>query len=121
MRLAEAACTLPPGITPATVIVRHWHGRVPVSRGAEYLGLMREVAIPDYRRTAGNVGAFCWHRTCGDVLEVVMVSWWRDYESIRSFAGNDISVARYYPFDGDFLLEMEPHVAHFESFGSSGE
>lgn len=99
------------------LIVRHWHGRVPASRGAEYLDLMRTVAIPDYRGIDGNLGAFCWHRTIGDVLDVAMVSWWRDYDCIRAFAGEDIAVAKYYPFDAEFLIEMEPHVTHFESFG----
>jgi hypothetical protein len=30
------------------------------------------------------------------------------------FAGDDIEVARYYPEDEDFLLELEPHVVHHE-------
>ena len=107
----ESGPSLPP------LIVRHWHGRVPASRGREYLELMRTVAIPDYRGIDGNLGAFCWHRTVGDVLDVVMVSWWRDYDCIRAFAGEDIAVAKYYPFDAGFLIEMEPYVTHFESFG----
>lgn len=99
------------------MIVRQWHGRVPAGRGEEYLELMRSLAIPDYRRTEGNLGAFCLHRYTGDVLDVTMVSWWRDYAAIAAFAGDDISVAKYYDFDADFLLEMEPHVTHYEGSG----
>jgi len=98
-------------------IVRVWHGRVPSALGPDYLALMESVAIPDYRRIDGNMGAFCWHRTVGDVLEVSMVSWWRDLAAIRGFAGEDITAAKYYPFDAQFLLEMEPHVTHFDCFG----
>jgi hypothetical protein len=36
-----------------------------------------------------------------------MVTFWDSEEAIRAFAGNDISVAKYYDFDKDFLLEME--------------
>lgn len=33
-----------------------------------------------------------------------------------AFAGSDISVAKYYPDDADFLLEFEPTVEHFEAY-----
>jgi hypothetical protein len=29
--------------------------------------------------------------------------------SIQRFAGDDYTRARYYDFDSDFLIEMEPH------------
>lgn len=99
------------------MIVRQWHGRVPATRGEEYLGLMKSLAIPDYRKIEGNLGAFCLHRYVGDVLDVTMVSWWRDYAAITAFAGEDITVAKYYDFDAGFLLEMEPHVTHYEATG----
>jgi hypothetical protein len=47
------------------MIARRWHGRVPATKAEEYLGLMRDVALPDYRSTAGNLGAWCLHRREG--------------------------------------------------------
>ena len=35
-------------------------------------------------------------------------------EVIHVFAGEDINRAKYYDFDPNFLLELEPTVAHFE-------
>jgi hypothetical protein len=32
------------------------------------------------------------------------------------FAGRDIDRAKYYDFDKDFLLELEPTVRHYEVF-----
>lgn len=98
-------------------VVREWRGRVPGELSEGYLALMQTVAIPDYRRIEGNQGAFCWHRRDGEAVEVTMVSWWRDLDCIRAFAGDDISIAKYYPFDADFLLEMDPHVTHYTCFG----
>jgi len=36
--------------------------------------------------------------------------------AIRAFAGDDISVAKYYDLDNDFLLELEPCPAHYEMY-----
>ena len=96
------------------MIARRWHGRVPASRGPDYLRLMREVALPDYRSIAGNRGAWCLRRLDGDVVHFEMLTFWDDEDAIRRFAGDPIEVAKYYDFDDDFLLEKESHVLHFE-------
>ena len=97
------------------MIARRWHGRVPDAKADEYLALMRDVALPDYRGTPGNRGAWCLHRVEADVVHVETFTLWDDEAAIRRFAGDDIEAARYYDFDGDFLLELEPFVVHFEA------
>lgn len=96
------------------MIARRWHGRIPAAKADAYLKLMREVGIADYRATSGNTGAWCLHRAEGDIVHVEMFTLWEDEAAIRRFAGEDIAVAKYYDFDGDYLLEKEPHVLHFE-------
>jgi hypothetical protein len=96
------------------MIARRWHGRVPSEKADEYLRLMKEVGLADYRATEGNRGAWCLHRPEGDVVHVEMFTLWDDLEAIRRFAGDDLLKAKYYDFDPDFLLELEPEVTHFE-------
>ena len=96
------------------MIARRWHGRVPATRADEYLKLMTDVGLADYRSTQGNRGAWCLHRKEGDVLHVEMLTLWDDFEAIRRFAGDELTKAKYYDFDADFLLELEPSVTHFE-------
>lgn len=103
------------------MIARRWHGRVLARKAPEYLQLMRDVAIPDYRSIAGNRGAWCLHRTEGEVLHVEMLSFWSNEAAIRAFAGEDIAAAKYYEFDDLFLIEKEPHVLHFELISGSGD
>ncbi len=100
-----------------TFIVRRWHGRVRHGDVEEYLRLMNEVAIPDYRKTPGNLGAFCLHRLENDIAHIEMLSLWRNIHDIAVFAGDDVGLARYYPFDDRFLLEKEPFVEHFVASG----
>jgi hypothetical protein len=44
----------------------------------------------------------------GDTAHFLMVTFWESEEAIRAFAGDDISVAKYYDFDKDFLIGLEP-------------
>jgi hypothetical protein len=99
------------------MIARLWHGAVPLEKSAEYLHRMRTVALPDYKGTPGNRGAYCLHRVEGDVAHFQMLTFWDDVEAIKRFAGEDYELAYYYDFDDDFLLEKEFHVLHFELYG----
>ena len=96
------------------MIARRWHGRVPGERAAEYLQLMAEVGLPDYRWTRGNRGAWCLFRRDNGVVHVEMFTLWDDLSAIRRFAGDDLAKAKYYDFDPAYLVEMEPEVVHFE-------
>ena len=98
------------------MITRIWHGRTAAAKADEYLHLMRTVAIPDYRATPGNKGAYALRRIEGDIAHFLMLTFWESEDAIRAFAGNNISVAKYYDFDNNFLLEMEPVSSHYETF-----
>ncbi len=52
------------------MIARRWHGRIPADKGDEYLRLMKDVGLADYRSTEGNRGAWCLHRREGHVVHV---------------------------------------------------
>jgi hypothetical protein len=95
------------------MIARIWHGRVPLSKSEEYLRRMRSVALPDYRSIEGNLGAYCLHRIEADIAHFEMLTYWRDFDAIKRFAGDDPEVAKYYDFDSSFLLELEAKVRHY--------
>jgi heme-degrading monooxygenase HmoA len=82
----------------------------------EYLNLMRTVAIPDYRSIPGNKGAYALRRIEGDTAHFLMVTFWESGDAVRAFAGDDISVAKYYDFEKSFLLELEPTSSHYETY-----
>jgi heme-degrading monooxygenase HmoA len=96
------------------MIARIWHGIVPTSKSAEYLELMQKFAVRHYTATQGNRGARCVHRTEGGVTHFVNLTFWDDFDAIKRFAGEDYDRTRYYDFDPDYLIEMEPHVQHYE-------
>jgi heme-degrading monooxygenase HmoA len=98
------------------MITRIWYGRTTAAKSDEYLSLMRTVAITDYRSIPGNKGAHALRRIEGDTAHFLMVTFWESEDAIRAFAGDDISVAKYYDFDKGFLLELEPSSTHYETY-----
>jgi len=47
------------------------------------------------------------------------LTFWKDIDSIKVFAGEEVEVTKYYPEDQDFLLEFEPNVIRYEVVGRS--
>ena len=48
-----------------------------------------------------------------------MLTFWDDSDAIKLFAGNDYSLAKYYDFDSDYLIEMEARVRHYDVYAET--
>ncbi len=101
------------------MITRIWHGRVPASKAKAYREFLNARAIPDYRSVDGNISVHILERAEGEVTHFITLTFWKDMQSIKAFAGEDAETAKYYPEDKDFLLEFEPKVVHYEVVGHS--
>ena len=94
------------------MIARSWHGRVRAERADEYYAYILRTGLADYRATPGNQGVLVQRWTEGDVSHFLLTTLWDSIDSIKQFAGEDYTAARYYPEDDHFLLEREPGVTH---------
>ena len=101
------------------MIVRMWHGRVPTSKAQAYRKFLSDRAIPDYQSVVGNFSVHILERKEGDVTHFVTMTFWKNMNAIRSFTGDDVELAKYYPEDKGFLLEFEPKVVHYKIVGGS--
>jgi heme-degrading monooxygenase HmoA len=93
-----------------------WHGRTRAARADAYLAFLQQRALPDYRGTPGNLAAWILRRDDGDATHFITLTHWESVQAIEAFAGADISRAKYYPEDADFLLEFEPTVQHSDVY-----
>lgn len=98
------------------MIARTWHGRTKSFDAGIYRNYVISTGVHDLTSTKGNLGVQIWQKTEADITHIWVVSFWDDYDSIRSFAGNEIEMARYYDNDRYYLLELEPHVQHYETW-----
>jgi heme-degrading monooxygenase HmoA len=96
------------------MIARRWCGRVRAADYDAYLAYVEETGVAALRATPGNQGVEIFrHRDdATDTAEFEVVSYWRDRDSIAAFAGDDISVARFFPDDDRYLVERELTVRH---------
>ncbi|HLF74596.1 MAG TPA: hypothetical protein VI524_09630 [Anaerolineales bacterium] len=101
------------------MIARMWHGRVQTSKAEAYREFLNARAIPDYRSAAGNLSVHILERRDGNITHFITLTFWKDLNAIKAFAGQDAEAAKYYSEDQDFLLEFEPKVAHYEVVGQS--
>ena len=101
------------------MIARMWHGRVPASKAEAYRKFLNDRAIPDYQSVEGNLSVHILERTERDITHFITLTFWKDLDSIKAFAGDEVETAKYYPEDSDFLLEFEPTVVHYEVVGQS--
>ena len=96
------------------MIARMWRGRTPASKADSYLEYLRETGVKEYSATDGNRGVLVLRWVSGGEAEFLLISLWESQDAIRTFAGEDLDRAVYYPQDDEFLLEREPTVAHYE-------
>jgi heme-degrading monooxygenase HmoA len=99
------------------MIARTWHGAVPAAKAEAYYEFLLRSGVPDYQATHGNRGVFVLRRMDGETAHYLLLTLWDSLESIMSFAGEDVERARYYPEDGEFLLERELNVTHYDVLG----
>ena len=97
-------------------ILREWRAEIRREMKNEYVNYVLETGIAAYRATPGNLGAVVATRDLDEKRsEIVTLSWWVDKSSIRSFAGEDIGRARYFPEDDRYLLTRPEWVQHYDS------
>lgn len=98
------------------MIARIWHGRTKKQDYEAYTAFLKNVAIPDYRRTSGFKKLSFLRKIDQDTAHFTLITYWENIEVIKNFAGEDYEKAKYYPEDQNFLIEFEENVTHFEVF-----
>tara|TARA_R110002111_G_C5853963_1_gene359996 strand:- start:158 stop:601 length:444 start_codon:yes stop_codon:yes gene_type:complete len=99
------------------MIAREWKCRVPEAHGEGFTGYLYETGIKDSSATSGFLGAQIFRRALSAKIELTLITYWDSLESIKAFAGNDISQARLYPEDEVYELEPDLLVQHYEVIG----
>jgi heme-degrading monooxygenase HmoA len=96
------------------MIARIWKGVTQAERADEYYEYIKITGIPGLTQTAGNKGVYVFRRLVNNEAHFMMISLWDSLEAIKTFAGEDISQARLYPDDEEFLIQHDSNVAHYD-------
>lgn len=78
------------------------------------LAFLRRRSTADYSVVSGNLAVYLLRREEGDISHFLTLTHWVSVQAIEAFAGEDITRAKYYAEDANFLLDFEPTVQHYE-------
>ncbi|TBL79224.1 hypothetical protein EYY80_29105, partial [Klebsiella oxytoca] len=71
------------------MIVRTWHGCVPVAFGDAFAGHLQATGVQPSRRIAGHAGAFVRREPPGAWEHFFLAPYWNDLDAIIAFAGDE--------------------------------
>jgi heme-degrading monooxygenase HmoA len=96
------------------MILRSWHGAVPIQYGDSFNMHLHSTGIAEAKALPGNLGVFVKRVTQDDFEHFFLLTYWDGWESIRWFAGESLNIAVTYPEDDQFELISDPIVLHQE-------
>ncbi len=93
--------------------MREWRGWVPNAKAKDYVRVLEQTGLKDLAATPGNRGTILLQTVVGEETEFVLMSLWQSEAHIRAFAGADVTLARYYPEDDDYLTFKAKRIRHY--------
>ncbi|WP_299275147.1 antibiotic biosynthesis monooxygenase [uncultured Psychroserpens sp.] len=98
------------------MIARIWKGKTQLKHLEAYTAFMKSRAIPDYKKTNGFIKLIFLKRTDNDFAYFELLTFWKNMEVIKNFAGDDFERAKYYPEDKNYLIDFPEKVTHYQVF-----
>jgi heme-degrading monooxygenase HmoA len=98
----------------SAMVARTWRGATARHDADAYLDYLDRTGVAECRATPGNCGVMVLRRPVGEETEFLFISYWDGEDSIRAFAGNDISRARFFAEDDRYLTQRDEVVRHYE-------
>ena len=96
------------------MIVRTWSAVASAEGAGNYSRYFTGTLLPELRRLPGFEGAYLLRRDLGSdsTVELTTHTFWESPEAIRSFAGDDITVAIVEPEARAMLLDFDRTATH---------
>ncbi len=96
------------------MIVRTWHGFVPLQHAEGFARHLELTGVEHARGIPGNRGALVRQENQGEWAHFFLATYWQDLAAVKAFAGEDYHVAVTYPDDDAFELLSDPYVFQHE-------
>jgi len=106
---------------PKRMVARLWHGRTLTAKADDYEKYLQASGVKKILATEGNHGIEVLRHTDGAQTDFIVISYWESIEAVQRFAGADYRKAVLLPRDGEYLIDVEPEVAHYEVVRAGGK
>jgi hypothetical protein len=102
------------------MIVREWRAQATAAGLEAYQGYAKAELVRALATIDGFLGHLMTSRPCDGGFDICMLTFWRDLEAIRAFAGPQIEVAVVEPEARAVLSRFDDAVRHWQARSSSG-
>jgi heme-degrading monooxygenase HmoA len=97
------------------VIARVWSARTTTARAPAYADHLRAHVLPALRGLEGYAGAQLLERDASGATEIIVITYWRSLDAVRSFAGADMEQAVVAEEAAALLTDFDRRVRHYEA------
>jgi heme-degrading monooxygenase HmoA len=95
------------------VIAREWKCKCPNTKKENFIEYLYKTGVNEASKTSGFLGFQIFLRDIQGKSEITLITFWDKIESIKTFSGEDIDVAKLYPEDEKFDIEPDLSVKHY--------
>ena len=95
------------------MIVRTWHGCVPLKHANSFAKHLDKTGVEHSKSIEGNLGSFIKRVTQDQWEHFFLATYWLDIDSIKKFAGENYHIAVTYKDDEIYELISDPYVFQF--------
>lgn len=98
------------------MIARVWKGQTKTEHSEVYTKIIIERDIPDYKKTDGFIKLTFLKYSDNQFTYFKLLTFWKDFEVIKNFTGQDFEKAVSYREDEKYLADFPGTVIHYEVF-----
>ena len=96
------------------MIARTWRGRSSTAGAGDYVRHFTDNVLPQLKNLVGHRGAYLLRSEADGEVEFTAVTLWESRDSIKAFAGADISKAHVEPEARAVLSDVDAHADHYD-------
>jgi heme-degrading monooxygenase HmoA len=96
------------------MIARLWSAQTTSENWPAYERHFTENVLPELRAVTGYISSHLLKRENGREIEITVVTFWRSFEAIDTFAGPDREAAVVAPNAAALLTNFDRRVRHYE-------
>lgn len=96
------------------MIARVWSAQATKDLAPAYIEHLKTLVLPNLKRIDGFTGAWLFERPAASGVEIVVTTFWKSMDAIRTFAGEDGDRAVVADEAAALLNQFDQSVRHYE-------
>jgi heme-degrading monooxygenase HmoA len=96
------------------MIARIWRGQATNAKADAYFRHVTGAVFPSLKDLAGHCGAWLLRRQADGQTEFLAITFWESLDSVRAFAGDDVTAAIVEPEARAVLADFDDFARHYE-------